>query len=273
MIPLPCDLPNRIAGVDFSEYQPIDTPWGPIRASGAVYVAIRVSSGVDYADSRAAEHARRAADGGMLVDFYHFLHSNENAKLQAEWCARRIEKMPIRHGRRAWCDWEDMARMKLVGPARALAACIAFCDRLDELVPGEAAIYTGPSVMSYIVAGTNIQLVQPLARRSLEVAHYRFDQATGYDYGLEKPTIPLPWTSAVGWQWCGDHGPRIAGVPFDCDRDVVFGTRDDFDNWFACAPNVEPLATQPSTTAEPIGVQDRAESDASDSSDSTPPKP
>lgn len=240
MTDLPCDNPLWTPGVDVSSAQRALTPaeWAAVRASGARFAYAKIAESDYPMDPRAIDHARGARAAGLLFDGYGFIHSDRDGRLQAEAWAPKIEAVMRAIGTAAldlrfMIDCEDQARIA-ASPSRALDCWLSCADRLWQLTGEMPLIYTGPGPMA-LLRGLPAASIAALATYDVEIAHYRFDPASGRDYGLRAPTVPMPWSSRPervrAWQWSGDRGPRIAGVPFDIDRDVYFGTEEELRAW------------------------------------------
>ena len=262
--PFPWEAPDAVQGIDVSYAQHFSpAEWEAIRTAGVVSTSIKATdftpAGRPIVDGMLDRHQAGALSVGQVVDYYAFLHSDLSGRLQAEHFARTIEKRP--RMARWWCDFEDATR---VAPdrRRAFECVMEFMSTGRRLLGEDGGIYTGNNVM-LLLASLGSELDSFLAY-DLWVAHYRIDPATGRDYGLLAPIVPKPWKSAIGWQVCGDKGPRIPGVGQDVDRDVfLLGGRAGFEAWRHKYDGREPPTTFPSTAVLPIGWQDRAEDEAS----------
>lgn len=233
MIPYPHQIPGRTQGVDVSSVQP-RLPWDVLRAGGASFAIVKASES-GFSDHRFSTHIADASAAGLATGAYGFLHSSEPWQPQADEYLRATDGLglPIR----PVLDWEDQRRILAATPRVALAAACAWLAYVRQHTGRRPIVYTGPGVIA-LFHGIDLS---ELAAYDLWVAHYRIDPATGYDYGLQAPTVPQPWTEARMWQWCGNRGPRFDGVPVDLDRSVFFGSQTDFDRWCDdAAPTTEP---------------------------------
>lgn len=254
--PLPWTLPGRLSGIDVSSAQS-RLPWAAIAADGIRFASVKASEAT-FDDARFAAHLAGARSVGLHTGSYHYLHSSEDGARQAEHYARQIGS-DGELTERPTLDWEDGWRVARVGPRVALDSAIAFLRRIRSLTGRRPTVYTGPSFVA-LFRGLDLS---ELADHDLWIAHYRWDPATGHDYGLEAPTIPAPWSRAVAWQAGGNGAPRVPGCPVDLDRDVFFGDESAYLAWCKDAPTREP-GIQLGDDGPPPRDADRAAWDASE---------
>lgn len=262
----PSDNPLWTKGVDVSAVgQPNLLSWAHIAANGERVAYVKSSEGLGpHGDSMADHHASGAADNGLLVDYYHFLHSDLSGKAQAIFAVDTIAKLKTERKLRFMLDCEDQERILRVGAAKSLDCWIECIDFLDDMLEERILLYTGKGVMDiFRRAKLDVSLLHLVEMCDLEVAHYRIDPGSGYDYNIQEPNIPLPFTKAntICWQWAGNKGPRIPGITVDLDRDVWFMSEAELRAWGSADNRREPAPSFMDTPAQVLGRADRAEAD------------
>lgn len=259
----PCDNPRWTKGVDVSGVgQPNLVSWAHVAANGELIAYVKSSEALGpHGDGMAELHAEGAADNGLLVDYYHFLHSDLSGKAQAIFAVDTLAKRKTPRSLRFMLDCEDQERIVRTGAAKSLDCWYECIDFLNDMLEERILLYTGNGVLD-IFRQAKLDLA-PLAEMcDLEVAHYRIHPATGYDYGINEPTIPEPFTklNTVAWQWCGSKGPRIPGLKIDLDRDAWFMSEAELRAWGSADNKREPAPSFASGPANVLGRADRAES-------------
>lgn len=223
MIPLPWDVPGRLRGADISSVQP-RLPLDRLVAAGFRWVDMKATEATWDDPKFATHHADVDARDDIDAGAYHFWHSAEPWQPQADAFLRAIDGKRLTL--RPTLDFEDQRRIG-PNPRLALAGATAWLAYVWHVTGRRPTVYTGKGVMD-LLRGLDLS---ELLQYDLWVAHYRWDPATGRDFGLEAPSIPAPWTEARAWQVGGNGAPRVPGVPFDLDLDVFFGDDAAFRAW------------------------------------------
>lgn len=220
---MPWDIPGRLQGIDISRSQ-AKLPMEKLRDEGVAFVTVKATQN-QWRDPMFHTHCDSATAAGLPVGSYHFLHSNVDGATQAEAYVKAVESRKDQRIKPC-LDWEDAHRVADVGPLVARDHALAFLHRTWSLWR-KPQVYTGPGFIA-LFRGVDMSA---FAEFDLWVAHYRWDPATGRDYGLQKPIIPQPWTEARAWQCGGNGAPRFKSVLVDLDRDIFYGTQEEFDYW------------------------------------------
>jgi lysozyme len=242
--PLPWDVPGRLRGADVSSVQPPRLPLDAFATAGFRWVDIKATEAT-WDDPRFAIHHADVAASGLATGAYHFFHSSEPWQAQADAFLRAIDGRDLTL--RPTLDFEDQKRIG-PNPRVALADALAWLAFVWHQTGRRPTVYTGKGVMD-LLHGLDLS---ELLQYDLWVASYRWDPATGHDYGLTTPLMPAPWTEARAWQVGGNGAPRVPGVPYDVDLDVFFGDDAAFVAW--CEDR--PATTQPAPAPGPVAMPD-----------------
>lgn len=253
--PLPCDIPGRVHGLDVSAEQP-RLPMGAVVVAGVHWIDCKATEST-WHDHMFATHVADTRAAELHAGAYHYLHSTDPWKPQADAYLRAVDGLDLKL--RPSLDWEDAKRIIVYYPnseridwaattehAKVAVDCaLGWLGYVHDQSGRRPTVYTG-KFMTDIFKMAGVSLA-PLLDYDLWQAAYRFG-TDGRDYHLTAPQLIVvdghAWDPRA-WQWCGDGGPRIAGVSFNLDRDVLFGDGHDFDVW--CADH--PIA--PSTIPSP----------------------
>ncbi len=242
--------------IDISGIQyPIDT--GKIKAAGidACYVKCSQYSGTE--DWHFNEFIQQLEDAGITCGAYHFCSQQTDPVLQAEFFFRACGGYGSKPGQMPpMFDWEfchGLDPAVCVGWLRMAlqrATELWYPDNYKALLP--AATEQDKYMVRYPAAYTFPNFAkqhQPalgnckeLAKYPLHFAAYSYTKdATGkYFKPVDGMTpdqlgatwaIPAPWTQATCWQYSGNGGERVPGIPGDVDRDVFIGSGADFDKF------------------------------------------
>lgn len=187
----------ELGAVDLCSWtKPADVDWSALVADGVRLALVRSADGTTT-DRACVKHVARARAAGLPVALWTYFRPALPAAAQAAELARAslacgAEGVP----------WIDVENASGFAAARFRDALRDTLWALDDLLDRPAGIYTGPNFWRSFVVGFGVGAdVEQFADRALWIAHY----------GAEKPTIPLPWSSAAIWQFAGDvlHGRAV----------------------------------------------------------------
>ena len=234
-----------IEGTDVSAAQGPSLDWSAIAATDVRFAICKSTESTGYVDRTFSRNASCARAAGLAVGAYHFFRAERDPEQQAksfhDVASGAVDLPPV-------LDFESLHG---VAPAEAAARAIAFVAATEEFWQRRCIVY---SYVSFVQQLGRVAFA-PLADRPLWVAHY----------GVQSPTVPLPWEAWTLWQYDGDGGRKLpGGVDADFDRLAV-----DIPTLIsACdlrATHERPAA--PSSPAHPLGDADRAEQEARDAAD------
>lgn len=184
----------------------------------------------------------RAWKAGLAVGAYHFCSHDTEPEPQAEYFYRQSEGLGQDMG-----DLPPMIDWEFCTPSKYNPHpfhCVNWLERMAKHVtelwyPGNIhrkcprlpVLYTYPNY-----AATH----QPALQKSvvgiypLCLASYKSDSKGKLVPWLPKETdqpfveVPQPWAKWTLWQYSGNNGAPVPGVPGDCDRQVFYGSQGDW---------------------------------------------
>lgn len=197
-----------IQGIDVARYQGrID--FDTVRASGIHFVFIKATEGKDYIDPMFADNWRRARAAGLARGAYHFMTWCSLAREQAEWFIRNVppdaDALPpvldLEWNNDSSCK-KKFSREDMLEKIRVmLAAMEAHTGKLP-------IIYTDINFHRDVLAGEHFVNAFWLRSTAAEPRH-RYSSRD--------------WTF---WQWT--QTGVVPGVPKEVDRNVFYGTPDEW---------------------------------------------
>ena len=200
MLPLPWTLPGRMLGVDVSSAQyPSSALMQSAKAAGAVACDVKgcdydVSRATPFMDPRMIAHLQFAKSVGFRTGIYGFFKSGHPWQVQAEQYLRCLDMAGLQ-SMRPTIDWEDSTRI-IGAPQASLDGVLHWCEFVHVRSGRAPQVYCPPSVLD-ILARAKVDASGLLAY-DWWAAHYRWDPATGRDYGLAAPRVVTlggkPWT-------------------------------------------------------------------------------
>lgn len=184
--------------------------WRAVRASGVVGVYLRAFEGKDPDEHGPGgysfeAHRRAALDAGLLVGAYQYLRARHPGAWQADLLLTALGEL----GPGELPPAVDVETLDGRSVAEAQGCLLAWVQRAQAALGRDPVIYTYPSFWTDTLRGA---VLTEAARCPLWIAHY----------GVPRPRIPAPWTTAMLWQHTGEGG-RCPGVAGDCDLDVWLG--------------------------------------------------
>lgn len=233
--------PYRLDGIDVSAVQgAID--WRRVAEAGFRFVIVKVSEGTRYCDPRALEHIEGARAAGLRTSVYAFLRPSQGR--------------PVEQVERLWeCLGDTMPAFRpvldLEGAPDSMSGqdiCAfgdACADAVEALFGRSPFLYTYPS-FAHDRLGPALARSR-LGRCPLWMASYYSTKTPWAPTPLMKPPVPQPWPTWTIWQYSGDGGYRVPGVPGDCDRNLFNGDEAAFRR--ACGLVDPDAETRPDVTA------------------------
>jgi GH25 family lysozyme M1 (1,4-beta-N-acetylmuramidase) len=209
-----------ILGVDVSWCQGAKIDWPAVAAHGIRFAFCKVTDGLAV-DPTGLRNLEGAADAGIANGAYVFARMGVDPRLEAQrlWdsIGPTMPSMPI------LIDFELIP----VGysPAQAVEEIEALVSEVQSRFGRSPIIYTYPA----FARGLGAALVNSaiLARCRLHIAHYRWLQ-DGPPPSDVRPDVPAPWKEWTLWQYSGNGGARVPGIPCDVDRNVFHGDETQF---------------------------------------------
>jgi len=188
--------------VDVSGWNaPLD--WSRVAAAGISVAWVKATDGVGSPDPRYEQHARGAADAGLIVGSYHYLRIRHGRPQDARAQVREyLSRWHAYWHLRPVLDVESGGNEAATSDEWSRAVCDAVAE-VEQLVGVSPVIYTSRGEWE----GRGLGSLTSLNRCPLWLACYG---ATA--------TVPRPWGEYALWQYTGDG--VILGVPgvFDLSR-------------------------------------------------------
>ncbi len=219
-------LPGYIDGIDVSQVQRIDDPLA-VAAAGFQWAIIKASEGATYCDPRAIEHLAALQGAGLLCGVYAFA---------------RVTGDPAQQVRRAIACGTDGFHAVIVCDLESAPADWT-ADRLTRWAEAfvDEVRAQGHTHVFYTYTSFAARMQPALSRSStlaavpLWLAQYRsltqpWAPSTSADLAWAR--APAPWDSWTMWQYSGNGGYRVPGIPMDCDRNLFRGDITDLRNLF-----------------------------------------
>jgi len=241
--------PGRVDFIDVSQVQ-ASIDFAAVKAAGFEAVIVKASEGLAYCDPRAEENLARARDAGLLTAVYAF--------------ARPSQGKPREQARKLWDCLGSLAPGRLVLDLETRPdgwsneQVVGFAEEYSD----EQRILDGgssPWVYSYV---SFLMALGPALTRSglgecpLWVAQYRSTTTPWAPSATQQPNVLVPWRDWAAWQYSGNGGYRVPGVPGDCDRNVFNGTLADLRRAFGLPLEAPPDAVRVIHPPVPLGLYD-----------------
>jgi len=165
-----------ILGVDVSHWQGT-MDWDVAKSKGVQFAIIKAAEGTTWRDDQFKRNVAECKRVGIPWGAYHYFYPTLNAIAQANNFIDAMMGFAPDLG--IWGDFEQPATgMDVAGLAHG------FMDEIKKYYP--AGIYTSPGYARYTMNGAAWMKEFPLWLANYDVA---------------APSIPLPWTEAVIWQY------------------------------------------------------------------------
>lgn len=210
-------------GIDVASPQGHAFDWKHVAADGIRFAWMQV-------DSTFERNWKLARDVEVLRGPYGFLRADQNPIAQADWLLKKIESDYRSDDLHPMIDVEVMRGMS---PQQVLDCAATWIERVRTKLGRPTVWYTFPSFCTNNKPSGLGGLTSPIQEECLLwISHFVVDPNSGVAYKLSTPILPRPWKNWLIWQTSGNKGPRIPGIPIDVDRDVFWGTEDEFRTLF-----------------------------------------
>lgn len=222
-----------LQGIDVAYPQGKSFDWQKVSEDGIRFAWIKATGvtdeGIPFVDSCFRRNWKESKAHGVLRGSYHFLAPDHDPIEQAKYHLGTIGDLEDD-------DMHCMLDIEVMHGCtsdRVIGAARDWIDYVEENLGREVVIYTFPSFWK----GLGEPKAYPFTGRKLFIAHYCVHPTTGQVFDLKEPMKLATWERWWVWQVTGNIGPRpkgdsspprIPGIPFDVDRDVFWGTEDQF---------------------------------------------
>lgn len=157
--------------------------WTAVQGSGIVFASIKATEGATYTDPHFAANWRDSKAAGLIRCAYHFAHTNEDARVQAQHIVSVVDSAGGYHDNQTMQFMLDLEVTDGNGPAAVWAWTQAFAAEILALTGKPGIIYTGFYFWRDSVKGTS-NLNCPLW-----IASY-----------TASPSIPAQWGYWTFWR-------------------------------------------------------------------------
>lgn len=213
-------LPGRVDAIDVSEFQR-NVDYDAVAAAGFRLAIVRATWGT-YIDEMSAVHLAHFRAAGLFVAVY---GAARPEKGDPRGQARALVDAMGPTYTRAFLDLETRGGLT---NAQLIDFAEQFCAEVDAAGALACGFYDYPDHEKHLqpeLASSS------LGGRPLWQAYYGGAQPWAPAPG-EVPRVPLPWHAATLWQYGGDTGYRVPGVPGACDRSLFMGDEASLREWF-----------------------------------------
>lgn len=220
-------LPGYVDGIDVSQVQRIDDAQR-VYDAGFRFALVKVAEGLTYCDPRAAESLARLRDAGVLCGTYGFgRYSQGDPRAQARRAVDGCAAIGAgtEHVVRPVLDLESCP------PGTAWPALRAFAEAWIDEVRSTGALPVLYTMGSWLA---------PLSAADLDVpvwvAQYRSVTQAWAPSQIDADSFFSARPAVTIWQYSGDKGYRVPGIPVDCDRNLFRGSLDELRAFFGLPP-------------------------------------
>lgn len=217
------NVPGWIDGIDISSCQGQAVDFNAVAKAGFRFVAVKCTDGMNEDPTRMGD-LQRAREAGLRTFAYAFARVTGDPKAEMD---RLWDSVGAVLPDRFVIDFEYAPSGWATSDGLAKWLCEAIQACKDK---GRAPIiYTGTGFFSQIhTANLSEDQLTLLLECDLWVAQYRSTKDSWAPSVGMSPSIPKPWNTWRMWQYSGNGGYLVPGVPCDCDRNVFRGTEDEF---------------------------------------------
>ena len=213
--------PGFCDGLDLSAVQRIDDA-DAVRAAGFLFAFVKATEGLRGRDPAYQRHADALRGAGLHVGAYGFAHVSQGQPRAQARHAYDVATADGRHVVRVAMDLEDCPPGTPWQALRDFAA-----EYLDELrLTGGLPLFYLPGSWLQHFPGMGVPMW---------IAQYR-STTSAWAPTAEQVATKLTPASVEIWQYSGNAGYRVPGIPVDCDRNVFRGDEAALRAWFGLAP-------------------------------------
>ena len=209
---------HPIHGIDLSKWQG-RVDWSSIRAAGTQFAFIKATEGGDHVDERFMENWEAARRAGIPRGAYHFMWWCRPAHEQAEWFRRNVPADPEALPPVLDLEWNNSSRCPQRLPReQALEMTRIMLEAMEAHTGKRPIIYTDINFHADVLDG-EFHDYSYWVRSVAAEPHERYNSRR--------------WTF---WQFTTTG--RVPGVNGDVDRNVFYGTENQWNTFLAtdCDP-------------------------------------
>jgi GH25 family lysozyme M1 (1,4-beta-N-acetylmuramidase) len=236
---------GTVIGPDVSFYQdaantPQQIDFDQMKRAGADFVIIRAGQNT-WTDPDFHYNWLAAKAAGLPRGAYWFYDSRVSPISQVKLFISLLANDPPECG--SWPDLEETYR----GPYQGWNNWILFLDYLRMNLP-RVGIYTAPSYWSDYRDGRVVKETTKDGKKIYfpkmtadALAYFKRYELWIAHYNVSQPSIPLPWTSAVFWQYGTPKlGKQFGAESIEIDMNYFNGDKQTFSNYFDLTETLPP---------------------------------
>lgn len=216
--------------------------WDKVAASGVKGVLIQCSRYSSTPELAYDAYAEAASKAGLVVGAYHFAACDSDPVSQAEFFLRRLHSYGLRPGDIPPVMDLEYAKKTMAEKGskyivqwgeKFMARVLQEMQKLHlKSLPGW---YTYPNFGSSLVPHIEGSELSATGRYWFHLARYRGNkapEARWYPRDDQRPDlVPKGCPEPILWQYSGNGGYPVPGVPGDCDRNVFIGSSGDWQDF------------------------------------------
>lgn len=211
---------TRARGVDISSVQ-VSVNFARL-APAVDFLILKGTQGAKGVDSTFQPRLQAARDAGILVPFaYHVLTAQSSVDGQAR---HALDFIAIE-------DLHVALDFELPHPGLSINQRVDRALQFVEVVTSagvKCVVYSYPDFMRALKSATSLPTLASLAE--YWAAHYPHEKRAPSDD--EQPWVPPAWEGRwLLWQWSGNGGSPVAGIPQVVDHNIWNGTKEDVIAW------------------------------------------
>jgi lysozyme len=210
---LPRDYP--IHGIDVSKYQG-DVDWSAVAGSGVKFAWIKATEGGDHVDAKFQANWEGAKAAGVARGAYHFVYWCRSPLEEVRWFEQNVpvEADALPPVLDVESDSESRTCHKYLEPQQTAADIKMMLKHMESHFGKKPIIYT------------SVDFYQAILSQGDFSGYAMWVRSTKYHPSVKYGS--QPWAF---WQYQADG--RIPGIAGKVDRNVFYGSRDEWDKFLA----------------------------------------
>ncbi len=204
-----------VHGIDVSKYQG-DIDWSAVAGSGVKFAWIKATEGGDHADAKFQANWEGARAAGVARGAYHFVYWCRSPLEEVRWFEQNV---PVEAGALppvldVESDSESRTCHKYLEPSQTISDIKMMLRDMEQYFGKKPIIYT------------SVDFYQAILSQGDFSDYPMWVRSTKYH-----PSVKYGSTPWVFWQYQADG--HIPGIRGEVDRNVFYGSRDEWDKFLA----------------------------------------
>ncbi len=223
-----------VQGIDVSRYQG-DIDWHKVRSSGIEFAWLKATEGGDHADNKFIQNWNNAKAAGVMRGAYHFYYFCRPVSEQISWVFRNVpvdrDALPLVLD----MEWVGESKTCRIKPPRdkVVRDMHTFLEAMERHYGKRPVIYSSVDFHREMLEGkfdTYDFWLRSVAAYPRHVYGHRDD-----------------W---IFWQYTAEG--RVPGIKGNVDRNVFYGSENQWRLWLASQTVTTPQVAAPAPTAVPV---------------------